>query len=761
MNRKNYIITLLLFGIVTLLEGQVMFRNEMLNQLDFYNRNGYSEKVLLYPDKDLYFAGDEMKFGIRLTEGKCHLPEALSSIVYVELLDFRNQPFAQKKFRINNSSGSGILKLPLTLASGNYMLRAYTSWMKNFSPLHYFHLPLTIINPEKPYPSIASSETRIAHIDFSPEGGNLVQGVENHLAVRYTNQYHQKFTDECSIISLNGDTVCNVSLDKNGIGIFIIKPMPGTTYGILHQDSLYLLPAAHGNKISMHTEDAGHARNISIFSGYDRPKMEEIYLLLHQNGDPLIFEKLDLNDHRTEYSIEDKELPPGFSEVVLFSKEFEYLSSACLFGGGNQPDELHVSISDSIVTARSTLSLQIKTEPGARISASVFLPAFTDSISNQPTSAFYKHWQGNIYPDPEKTKAEMIFRGRDMGSYQTITRIKTIEFPPEIRNDLISGAVLNGNKNPENNSNLYISRLGRNCDVQSVDFDKKGSFIYSPLESDFPEQLIFSGENPEQLNILIRPEFSEDFAGINFPSFHPEKYKNKDINKLLVASQLRNIYRPGKNHVEQSNGSVKFYGRPDESVHISDYIKLPVMEEFFRELVTYCIFTREEGRLKLNVLGKHNNRIIGPDPMILVDGIPVQDTKTILDLDPETIKSIHVKACRYIYGNTIMDGIVDIESNDGNASVLDLEDRIASFIYEPAENISSIDIGEYNSTTSHASLADQRTVICWQPNLVADSHGNVYLNFTPSDVEGEYVIVINALTKNGTAEKYTGKLIVK
>ena len=77
---------------------------------------------------------------------------------------------------MKDGTGNGSFMLPLTLNSGNYVVRAYTSWMKNFSPEFYFEAPVTIVNSFTSLGLAPVQEQAAYGIQFFPEGGNLVQG---------------------------------------------------------------------------------------------------------------------------------------------------------------------------------------------------------------------------------------------------------------------------------------------------------------------------------------------------------------------------------------------------------------------------------------------------------------------------------------------------------------------------------------------------------------------------------------------------------
>ncbi len=72
-----------------------------------------------------------------------------SKIVYLEMLNAGNNPVRQARIRVEGTSGSAVFRLSDTLSSGNYLLRAYTSWMENFPENHFSYTTITVINPLK------------------------------------------------------------------------------------------------------------------------------------------------------------------------------------------------------------------------------------------------------------------------------------------------------------------------------------------------------------------------------------------------------------------------------------------------------------------------------------------------------------------------------------------------------------------------------------------------------------------------------------
>ena len=110
----------------------------------------YQEEILLHHDGPVYLTGDYLRFSVLCLDNSTGLLSPLSRVAYVELLDSSNEPVVQVIVELKNGKGKGDVLLPFTMNSGNYLIRAYTRWMRNFPPENFSHAQVTVINPFKP-----------------------------------------------------------------------------------------------------------------------------------------------------------------------------------------------------------------------------------------------------------------------------------------------------------------------------------------------------------------------------------------------------------------------------------------------------------------------------------------------------------------------------------------------------------------------------------------------------------------------------------
>jgi hypothetical protein len=105
------------------------------------------EKIQLFTDRSLYCVNEKILFSVNYIYDYGIAFIDWSTVLYVELIRWNGDKLAQGKFPLDKNGSSGCLEISKDVISGNYYLRAYTKWMRNYSPYEYAYIPLTIINP--------------------------------------------------------------------------------------------------------------------------------------------------------------------------------------------------------------------------------------------------------------------------------------------------------------------------------------------------------------------------------------------------------------------------------------------------------------------------------------------------------------------------------------------------------------------------------------------------------------------------------------
>ena len=161
-----------------------------------------AEKVFAHPDKRIYAAGERLYAAIYLVDGKWHLPDTTSGVVYVELRGPEGTVLGRRMVYPAGGHAAADFQLPTDLEPNIYRLVAYTNYQRNWGTARIFQTPIQIVsgleeaegaadaeikpNREVPsdyasYPATATSKK--VTLRFFPEGGDCVVGMRCRVAV--------------------------------------------------------------------------------------------------------------------------------------------------------------------------------------------------------------------------------------------------------------------------------------------------------------------------------------------------------------------------------------------------------------------------------------------------------------------------------------------------------------------------------------------------------------------------------------------------
>jgi len=216
-NSRAICLVIVLIMLMQYSRAQVI--QEVQNSFKLYKQNALLEKIYVHTDKSVYLPGEILWFKVYCVDGNDHKPLNLSKVVYIEILDNSQSRIVEAKVAMKNGSGDGSLYIPVSVSNGNYKLRAYTSWMKNFGADFYFEKSITFVNPLKS-PDAVAKESAAYDINFFPEGGNLVNGIKSKVAFKAVGQNGKGADLSGVVVNQKNDTVARFKSLKFGMGSF-------------------------------------------------------------------------------------------------------------------------------------------------------------------------------------------------------------------------------------------------------------------------------------------------------------------------------------------------------------------------------------------------------------------------------------------------------------------------------------------------------------------------------------------------------------
>lgn len=108
--------------------------------------NRLREKAWFTINKPYFYPGETAWIGGQMLYKEPALFDTLSSVLYVDLVD-RDSILQSFTFQLTEGRISGGFQIPEKLPAGNYALRAYTNWSRNYPQSDQFQLALPILEP--------------------------------------------------------------------------------------------------------------------------------------------------------------------------------------------------------------------------------------------------------------------------------------------------------------------------------------------------------------------------------------------------------------------------------------------------------------------------------------------------------------------------------------------------------------------------------------------------------------------------------------
>ncbi|HTI57535.1 carboxypeptidase regulatory-like domain-containing protein [Mucilaginibacter sp.] len=178
------------------------------------------EKVFIQFDKPYYAAGDTIWLKAYVTAG-LHIPSPLSKILYIDFINQQGILLNELKLQLVNGMANSFLPLPLnTYKRGDYRIRAYTRWMRNFDQAYFFNRTLSIgstesnqVIPRITFKNSISEKTAriIADIVYKDQNGNPYANKKVNWRVMSDDQTIEKGRDQTDA---NGKLNINFLTDK-------------------------------------------------------------------------------------------------------------------------------------------------------------------------------------------------------------------------------------------------------------------------------------------------------------------------------------------------------------------------------------------------------------------------------------------------------------------------------------------------------------------------------------------------------------------
>lgn len=750
-------------------------------KFEAYRKSDLQEKLFVQTNKAFYVAGEVLWFKIFDINGATNTPFDFSQVAYVELLDKSNIPVLQTKVALDKDK-SGSLALPVTIHSGSYTFRAYTSWMKNFPPAFYFHKKITIVNTTLSNDLPAADSLAAYEIHFFPEGGNLVNGLQSTVAFKVTDQNGKGVSFKGVVVDQRKDSILHFQPLKFGMGRFSFTPRQGDLYQAVirtpdGQTITKDLPVAYNEGYVLHVEEGGAGR-IKINVQTNIPVEQRAFLLIHTRASVKVADALSLADGKAEIAVSKDELGAGISQITLFNSKQQPVCERLYFKPVRKKLNIQGQSNKRQYATRSEVNLALNTsdENGKAVPAAMTVSVYRlDSLQTVEESNLFNYlWLSSeltgdvahpsFYFQNGQSQAMdnlMLTQGWRRFDWEEVLQkgAPTFEYAPELSGPVASGKVTNGGI-PVSGALVYLAIPGKHVRLFASQSNTAGDVFFNMKGFYGPGQVVVR-TNPHSKDrndeIKLLNPFSEKYTATSGGFRITPEYTDL-LRSHNLWMQVTKAYQENKINqwLQESVDTTAFYGKPYKTYLLDNYTRYVTMEEVLREYVMEVAVRKERQHYHLKVMNalfafdQHiSATLFEDDPLVLFDGVPVFDIDKVMAYDPLKVQKIEVVAGRYFYGPVVADGIVSLTTYDGVLEDYPLDPQAIVLDYDGLQRQRIFYSPESERLSSR--IPDFRNALYWSPVLSSDSSGHAGCTFYTSDLPGKYVVVVNGITGKGRA----------
>ncbi|WP_113654552.1 TonB-dependent receptor plug domain-containing protein [Pedobacter namyangjuensis] len=756
------------------------------------------EKIHIHTDKPYYVMGEEIWLKTYLVTAEKNEPSYLSKILYVELVDKNNVIRKKLTLPVEHGRAKGNMLLLDSVSSGNFRLRAYTNYMRNFGESFFFEKQITIGKvAEETIANKPASKKPELDVQFFPEGGSLVNEIRSKVALKALTNDGLGAQITGYIENQNKEKVATFETTHAGMGVFALLPKPNESYNAVvslpnGETKFFKLPQSKNSgqtlAVNLHNDEV----SIKISNSKNLLNQDEFYVLAQANGVVYTSFKSIADNQNIVTTIPKSSFPNGVVHFTLFNKEFLPLAERLVFINHQNTLKFDLekqTISDTL-NSKSVLNLFV-TDGNANAVDGNFSVSVTDAakvpideddettiISNLLLTSDLRgyiekpnYYFNNINDEKvAQLDALMLTQGWRRFNWKQLTAFEEpkISYRPEQSLE-ITGTITNLAGKPKENAkvSVFSNTKGFSFMLDTLS-DATGNFVFDRLDIPDSVSLILQSKaekNNPNVTLKLRPN----------PSVENNKFPNfkKDLSEYVAETKLmfQELNKHNLLHKAILLNTVKIVGKKYDksllnvtnSANASGAADVVVKSDKLQyETNILNALSRIPGvSVKNGMAVRASNRTVSitsstPPPMLIVyDGVKfdqLQDPNFLSTVNPADIEGIEVLISNYntsIHGPDGYFGIIFITSKLGNSAYRDIRTNTLGLKNFGFSVTKDFYIPAYENPMLTEKIRDLRSTIYWNPNVVTNVEGQASFSFYNAENPGLYRVTIEGMDAFG------------
>ena len=293
------------------------------SMMDVYAENFPQEKVYVHFDKNVYNPGETIWFKAYIFTGAD--PSLAGKNFYTELSDANGNIVQRKTAPVLESTSSGSFDIPLSVKSSRLHFRAYTTWMMNFDTAFMYEKEIVVLNGIKDS-SAAAKPSSEKFLQFFPESGDMVAGLESNVAFKATDHFGLPVNIKGEIKDATGKSILEFSSEHDGMGKFLLTPDKSDVFTAFWKDDAGTehktdLPLVKSSGVVLKLMPANKKVFFSIArSSVDSLSINHLTIIAHMHQHLVYKAKINLSEsYMSGGTIPVAQLPTGILQVTIFN----------------------------------------------------------------------------------------------------------------------------------------------------------------------------------------------------------------------------------------------------------------------------------------------------------------------------------------------------------------------------------------------------------------------------------------------------------
>jgi len=804
-----------LFALFALVLGLVAFRFEdnfltkIVSKLDTYQQLFPQEKVYLHLDRPYYTAGERVWFKAYATLAADNTADTLSHVLYVDLVDKqKGKVLLQKKIKLENGVGQGELRLSDSLQMGDYQIRAYTQWMRNFSDELFFCRDLRILRTDLAINApILPPNTDDIDIQILPEGGFLVKDVESRVAFKAVNVMGKGAKVMGFVLNQANDTIVGFESEHLGMGSFNFKPEQGQQYRMQIRKpngdfKTVQMPEIKAEGFVMTVDNLSNKDNVRVYIRNSKPAdaTGEIALIAHNQGVVSYAAKAALGKKSMLFNIPKAKLGDGITHLTLFDDQSRPICERLIFLNNSKPLQVQLTPAKSTYQPRQKVEVEIavKDAEGKPVEGSFSLAAtdakqvvVEETTAPQNIASYLRleaDLHGNIeqpatYFDSQNPNAVrqldllLMTQGWRRFMWDDILKEKYPDNKYFLERGVsFTGQVLRLNNKAPGKINLtfMLRQLDSTQLLLMGQTIETGEFAAYNLDIIDTTQVLIQASSEKgnrNFNIKLTPFALAPVTITKIPynpiAFDPKvlaEYLSRakeylDIERRIRESRekmLQEVVIKGKKEdpMKKDSRRMMYGGDPDNTVKFDNMNTAGAMTIFD------VIQSRVPG---VQVSGSGMNRTIqirgaanfsgAIEPLFLLDGTQVSKD-AIMSIPPNDVEAVDILkgASASMYGSQGAGGVVAILTKRGNTNydwgTDEAPGTLVTKILGYSPNMQFY-MPNYDKPIADHVRPDYRATVFWEPAIKTDKDGKAKVSFFATDAQTTLNLQIEGMTPTG------------